>query len=91
MSSASVSRHLDAAALPLICAACEYGEVLGVPALFGRALFGSLAALEGDEGARRIIRGHHGATTRIPFPLGILDIDTPRNVQALHRSHISAS
>lgn len=64
-------------------AACEYGGALGVPALFGHTLFSALASLTGDEGARRVIKNHAGPMTRIPFPEGTFDIDTPRDAQAL--------
>jgi molybdenum cofactor cytidylyltransferase len=63
--------------------ACEYGGILGVPALFGRILFNALAALDGDEGARKIIRGYQDPLTRIPFPGGLLDVDTPDNAAEL--------
>ena len=63
--------------------ACEYDSVLGVPALFGRPLFGALASLEGDQGARRIINTHPGHQSRIAFPGGGVDVDTPEDVAAL--------
>ncbi len=63
--------------------ASEYGGTLGVPALFGPALFGALALLTGDEGARRVIKNYAGPMTRVPFPEGVYDIDTPLDVQAL--------
>ncbi len=65
--------------------ACEYGGALGVPALFGRMLFGALASLAGDEGARRVIKNYAGSVTRIPFPEGVFDIDTPLDAEALIR------
>ncbi len=65
--------------------ACEYGAVLGVPALFGRELFGDLSALEGDEGARRVIKAYAGPVTRIAFPAGKWDIDTIADAEALHQ------
>ncbi|MGI4791679.1 MAG: nucleotidyltransferase family protein [Janthinobacterium lividum] len=64
-------------------AACEYGETVGVPALFGQSLFDSLASLTGDEGARRVIRDYAGSVTRIPFPEGRFDIDTPQDAARL--------
>ncbi len=63
--------------------ACEYEGVLGVPALFGHALFGALRALTGDEGARRVIKAYAGPATRVPFPEGRLDIDTADDAEAL--------
>lgn len=63
--------------------ACEYGGALGAPALFGQPLFGALLALTGDEGARRIIQAYDGPVTRLPFPAGLFDIDTPEDAQRL--------
>ena len=57
-------------------AAAEYGETLGVPALFGRELFPELAALTGLEGAKRVILRHTAMAARVPFPGGLVDIDT---------------
>ena len=63
--------------------ACDYGGALGVPALFGRTVFGALLSLTGDEGARRVIKDYSGPMTRIPFPGGLLDIDTPEDAKTL--------
>lgn len=63
--------------------ACEYGGVLGVPALFGQALFPALLSLTGDEGARRVIKNYVGPVTRLPFPEGIWDIDTSADAEKL--------
>ena len=60
-------------------AACEYGEALGVPALFARSLFPQIQALTGDEGARRVIRAYSGPVARVAFPGGELDIDTAQD------------
>ncbi len=60
-------------------AACEYGGALGVPALFARSLFPDLQALTGDEGARRVLRQYGGPVAKIPFPGGVLDIDTTQD------------
>jgi molybdenum cofactor cytidylyltransferase len=57
-------------------AACEYGGGLGVPALFDRALFPELQALEGDKGARKVLAAHAAEAARIPFPEGAVDVDT---------------
>jgi molybdenum cofactor cytidylyltransferase len=63
--------------------ACEYAATVGVPALFERALFGELRALEGDEGAKQILERHLPRVVRIPFEPGSLDIDTPEDVGRL--------
>lgn len=57
--------------------ASTYGESFGVPALFGRALFGELSRLEGAAGARQVIKRHAAAAHFIPFPGGEVDVDTP--------------
>jgi molybdenum cofactor cytidylyltransferase len=67
-------------------AACEYGGALGVPAVFGQTLFPALLALTGDEGARRVIKRYAGPVTRIPFPEGAFDIDTPQDALKLSAS-----
>ena len=63
--------------------ACEYGGTVGVPALFGRALFGELRTLVGDAGAKQILQRHPAETVRVPFEGGALDIDTPEDVGRL--------
>ncbi len=57
--------------------AAEYNEKIGVPALFNRHLFAELLELEGDHGARRILRDHHRSIIKIELPEADLDIDTP--------------
>ncbi len=57
--------------------ASEYGQTLGVPALFSRALFPELARLTGAEGAKQIIQRHRDQAIGVPCPEGLVDIDTP--------------
>jgi molybdenum cofactor cytidylyltransferase len=61
-----------------------YGGVPGPPTLFGRAAFGALAGLTGDEGGRSLIAEHPEWVTRVPLPFADLplDIDTPEDYQA---------
>ncbi len=63
--------------------ACEYGGTVGVPALFDRSLFGELRALEGDQGAKRILQHHLAETVRVPFEAGAFDVDTPEDARKL--------
>lgn len=65
--------------------ACEYEEILGVPALFDRSLFPELLKLKGDQGAKGIITRYADAAVQIPFPEGAIDIDTPFDYEALTR------
>jgi molybdenum cofactor cytidylyltransferase len=64
--------------------ASEYAGVVGVPALFDRSLLPELLALDGEEGARRVIARHADAVHRVPFPGGATDIDTPQDCERLH-------
>ena len=63
--------------------ACAYAGTVGVPALFDRALFPELKALEHDQGAKRILERHLPRIGRIPFEQGAVDIDTPEDVSRL--------
>jgi molybdenum cofactor cytidylyltransferase len=56
--------------------ASQYGETLGVPALFDQQFFSQLTALQGDEGARKIIRQHAAMVGPLSFEEGKYDIDT---------------
>ncbi|UOQ97566.1 nucleotidyltransferase family protein [Hymenobacter sp. 5317J-9] len=64
-------------------AAAAYGDALGVPAVFDRALFSQLMELRGQAGAGRLIASYGPAVERIAFPAGLLDVDTPEQYAAL--------
>ena len=66
---------------PIVAAA--YGDTLGVPALFARALLPALLQLQGQQGAVRLIAGQGAAVGRVDFPAGLLDVDTPEQYAAL--------
>jgi len=78
-------RHLVAAfaegAPPAV--ACEYEGTVGVPALFGPALFDELRGVSGDRGARQVLQRHRVETVRVPFEPAALDVDTPGDVARL--------
>ncbi|MEM6321591.1 MAG: nucleotidyltransferase family protein [Bacteroidota bacterium] len=57
--------------------AAKYGEIIGVPALFGKELFPALLQLKADEGARKIIKRNAAKVVTIDFSEGIFDLDTP--------------
>jgi molybdenum cofactor cytidylyltransferase len=63
--------------------AATYEGTRGVPALFGRCLFPELTALDGHEGARRVIQAHPDETLAVPFPEGARDVDTPEDYARL--------
>lgn len=65
--------------------ASEYGNTVGVPALFSHVLFPVLMTLPADRGAKYVIQRRAQAVARVPFPLGVIDIDTPSDYeQFLH-------
>lgn len=55
--------------------AAQYNSVLGVPALFSREMLGPLSEVEGDKGARDLIRQTE-STFAIDLPEAAIDIDT---------------
>lgn len=56
------------------------GEVRGAPAIFDRSLFGALLALQGDQGARPLLKAGGAGLARIPVPAPALaDVDTPED------------
>jgi molybdenum cofactor cytidylyltransferase len=57
--------------------AASYAGTRGVPALFSRSLFPELLALDGHEGARRVIQARSDETVSVSFPGGAFDMDTP--------------
>ncbi|MDB4965776.1 MAG: 4-diphosphocytidyl-2C-methyl-D-erythritolsynthas e [Myxococcales bacterium] len=58
-------------------------DVVGVPALFPRALFAELRAMAPHSGAKAIIQRHRDMTVLLPFPEGAFDIDTPDDYEQL--------
>lgn len=67
---------------PLV--ASEQGDGrLGVPALFAAAFFGELARLEGDVGARHLLRVHEEEAVGLSLPGADLDVDTPADYERL--------
>jgi molybdenum cofactor cytidylyltransferase len=66
--------------------ACQYDETIGVPALFAREMFDKLLALEGDAGARILIKKQAACgLAKIAAPEAAFDIDTRADYQLLLR------
>lgn len=63
--------------------ASQYGETLGIPALFDRTFFSALMKLQGDRGAKRIIQQYPDLVNQIDFPQGKIDLDTLEDYQQL--------
>lgn len=62
--------------------AAEYNGVAGVPAMFSARSFLDLTALEGEKGAREIIRNAPDAVT-IPLPEAAIDVDGQKDLHDL--------
>jgi len=63
--------------------ASAYAGVLGVPAVFPRAVFPDLLALRGDTGARSLFAEPPCALNTIEFAGGEVDIDLPADLDEL--------
>ena len=63
--------------------ASAYGDTLGVPAIFDKTMIPQLLQLYGQQGANRLIAALGNAVGRVPFPAGLLDVDTPEQYAAL--------
>ena len=64
-------------------ATSTYASVLGIPAVFPRAAFPQLLALQGDTGARALLLNPPCALIAIPFDGGEIDIDEPADLDLL--------
>lgn len=63
--------------------ACQYADTLGVPVLFSHIFFSELASTGKTVGAKKLINKYHNEVFSIPFPQGVIDIDTPKDYQQL--------
>lgn len=61
--------------------ASGYAGRVGVPAVFGRGYFAELRAVEGDRGAREVIRRHGDAVRAVEWPEGQIDLDRPEDLE----------
>ena len=66
--------------------ASEYSAVQGPPAIFPASCFGRLMKLEGDQGARAILKASDCPVTGIEFDDGAIDIDTPEDLAGLTKN-----
>lgn len=63
--------------------ASTYNERKGVPALFNKQVFPELLTLEGDVGAKELIKKYDSEAATVFLPLGEIDIDTEENYKGL--------
>ncbi|WP_290792008.1 nucleotidyltransferase family protein [Flavihumibacter sp. UBA7668] len=67
-------------------AASSYAQQVGTPAVFAQSLFSELLLLKGDTGAKKLIKKYQDQVSLVPFPDGLLDIDTPQDYEQLKKS-----
>jgi len=77
---ALAERHFETGA-PIV--ACTYNSVIGAPSAFGVELFPSLMSLQGDTGARELIRKSQIPIQTVAFGGGSLDVDTEADYRRL--------
>ncbi len=65
--------------------AARYEGRLGVPAVFRRELLPALAALTGDQGARRLLAQWAEIAAVVDMPEAAFEVDTPEDLSALLR------
>ena len=63
--------------------ASRYNGVSGVPALFSSEMFDALSQIEGDKGARDLIRERMASIETIEMKEAAVDIDTPGDAELL--------
>ena len=80
--------HLDLRLLNQKCATADaaaavYEGVAGIPACFDARMLGELEELEGDRGARWVLRGDEYRVAAVPMDHAGVDIDTPDDLEEL--------
>jgi molybdenum cofactor cytidylyltransferase len=63
--------------------ASSYANTLGTPALFHKSLFVELLALQGESGAKSLIKKYSQQVGFVSFDQGSIDIDTRENYRNL--------
>ena len=63
--------------------ATAFAGTEGPPVLFTRSCFAALAELDGDQGARELLRDDRFAVKTLTFEEAAVDIDTPRDLLKL--------
>lgn len=63
--------------------ACAYTGTVGPPAIFPRALFPALTALDGDRGAKSVIEAHRDIVALVECEAAAMDIDRPQDLEKL--------
>jgi len=70
---------------PTRAVASAYADVIGVPAVLPRAWFADVLRLQGDRGARDLLRRRDAEVVKITAPALARDVDTPRDARVVTR------
>lgn len=76
---AAMRELLSGAGNPIVAA--QYGDTIGVPALFKEELFSALSSLPPEAGARKLLRSSDADVTPFALPEAAVDIDTPEDFE----------
>jgi CTP:molybdopterin cytidylyltransferase MocA len=68
---------------PSRMAGARYAGTLGVPAVFGREHFATLLSLQGDRGARDLLRDAARPVATVDMPAAEVDLDAPADIARL--------
>jgi molybdenum cofactor cytidylyltransferase len=63
--------------------ASQYGSSYGPPAIFDKKHFAGLAALHGQQGAKKLMETYRSELVLVDFPDGEKDVDTPEDLDWL--------
>ena len=65
--------------------ASRYADIVGIPAIFPASQFANLLALQGDSGARSLLRGSASPVVEVEFYGGEIDVDLPSDLEVALR------
>jgi molybdenum cofactor cytidylyltransferase len=68
--------------------ACRYAGQVGVPALFAQAYFSALLALDGDKGARFLLKNNKTDLAEVGFEPAAVDLDSWADVEKFTTSRL---
>ena len=68
---------------PSMIIASNYADTLGTPAVIPAEFYPQLLALEGDAGAKSILKNNAGRVTTAPVPEAEFDLDVPADLEKL--------
>ncbi len=69
---------------PSLIIASDYAGTVGTPAIIPTEFYPQLLALEGDAGAKSILKNNAGRVSTLPIPEAAFDIDSPADLEKLH-------